>query len=282
MTKVLTSVLICFLLLVMSVKNDDFSPDKIIAMEKAALDRWGKGDPQGYLEIMDDDLTYFDPFLEKRLDGLSAMKEFIKPYTGKIKVDRFDMLNPKVQRDGNMAVLTFNLLDHGATFDGVDQGAPHWSSTEVFRQVDGRWKIIHSHWSYAKVDTPTDAETLQALHVEWAKAFAVKDLDAIVNHYADDAYVEMSNKPIIKGKAAIRAQMKQALTDPNFALTFVPNQVEVSKGADLGYVRGTYVVTSLDPITKRPKTSKGKYIVIYKRDSNGQWKAIHDINNRDS
>jgi len=114
------------------------------------------------------------------------------------------------------------------------------------------------------------------------QAFAVKDLDAIVNHYADDAYVEMSNKPIVKGKAAIRAQMKQALSDPNFTLTFAPNQVEVSKGADLGYVRGTYVVTSLDPITKRPTTSNGKYIVIYKRDSNGQWKAIHDINNRDS
>jgi Ornithine cyclodeaminase/mu-crystallin family/Calcium/calmodulin dependent protein kinase II association domain len=76
----------------------------------AVLDRWGKGDPQGYLEIMDADLPYFDPFLEKRLDGLDAMKEFLKPFAGKIKVDRFDMLNPKVQRDGDMALLTFNLL----------------------------------------------------------------------------------------------------------------------------------------------------------------------------
>jgi hypothetical protein len=29
------------------------------------------------------------------------------PFAGKIKVDRFDMLNPKVQRDGDMALLTF-------------------------------------------------------------------------------------------------------------------------------------------------------------------------------
>ena len=56
---------------------------------------------------MDADLTYFDPFLEKRLDGLDAMKEFLKPFTGKIKVDRFDMLNPKVQRDGEAHFVRF-------------------------------------------------------------------------------------------------------------------------------------------------------------------------------
>jgi uncharacterized protein (TIGR02246 family) len=281
MTKVLAALLVYGLLFVASGKTDDYSPDKIIALEKAALDRWGKGDPQGYLEIMDDDLTYFDPLQEKRLDGLGAMKEFIKPFTGKIKVDRFDMINPKVQRDGNMAVLTFNLLDHGATLDGVDQGTPCWNSTEVYRRIDGRWKIVHSHWSYAKADTTTDAQKLRALHVAWAKAFAAKDLDAIVNHYADDAYVELANTPIIRGKAAIRAQTKQALADPNFALTFAPDQVEVSKGADLAYVRGTYTVTSPDPVTKRLTTAQGKYIVIYRRDGNGQWKVIHDINNRD-
>ena len=99
MTKVLASLLVCALLFVASCKTDDYSPDKIIGMEKAALDRWGKGDPEGYLEIMDKGLTYFDPFVEKRLDGLDTMREFLKPFTGKIKVDRFDMLNPKVQRD---------------------------------------------------------------------------------------------------------------------------------------------------------------------------------------
>jgi hypothetical protein len=34
-----------------------FEADAIIAMERAALDRWGKGDPQGYVEIMAPDVT---------------------------------------------------------------------------------------------------------------------------------------------------------------------------------------------------------------------------------
>ena len=127
---------------------DDYSPEKIIAMERAALDRWGKGDPQGYLDTMDSDLTYFDPIQEKRLDGLAAMKEFIRPFTGKIKTDRYEMINPKVQRDGNVAVLTFNLLTYNKQPDESEKVSARWNSTEVYRRIGGAWRIIHSHWSY--------------------------------------------------------------------------------------------------------------------------------------
>jgi ketosteroid isomerase-like protein len=156
MTKVLAPLLICALLCAASCKTDDYSPDKIIALEKAALDRWGKGDPQGYLEIMAADLTYFDPFLEKRLDGLGTMQEFLKPFTGKIKVDRFDMLNPKVQRDANMALLTFNLLSFVKQPDGTEKVVARWNSSEVYRKINGEWKIIHSHWSFIKPEVKTE------------------------------------------------------------------------------------------------------------------------------
>lgn len=39
----------------------DFKPETIIALERAALDRWGKGDPKGFLETYAPDVTYFDP-----------------------------------------------------------------------------------------------------------------------------------------------------------------------------------------------------------------------------
>ena len=40
---------------------------EVIALERAALDRWGQGDPAGYVELFDEDVTYFDPFQERRL-----------------------------------------------------------------------------------------------------------------------------------------------------------------------------------------------------------------------
>ena len=128
--------------------SDDYSLEKIIAMERAALDRWGKGDPQGYLEIMAPEATYFDPTREKRVDGLETLKQYIIPFTGKIHIDRYEMINPQVQRDGDVAVLTFNLVDTGKPPDRQDTVTLKWNSTEVYRRIGGSWKIIHSHWSY--------------------------------------------------------------------------------------------------------------------------------------
>jgi ketosteroid isomerase-like protein len=129
---------------------DDYSPESIVALERGALDRWGKGDPKGYYDLMAGSVTYFDPTTDKRVDGFAALKAHFAPFEGKIAIDRYEMIEPKVQREGNLAILTFNLVDSGARVAGVDQGTQRWNSTEVYQRVDGTWKIVHSHWSYVK------------------------------------------------------------------------------------------------------------------------------------
>jgi ketosteroid isomerase-like protein len=123
--------------------------DTVIAMERAALDRWGKGDPQGYLEIYAPEVTYFDPMQPKRVDGLEAMKALLIPLTGKFTVDRFEMLDPKVQRHGDVSILTFNLVSHGRTPAG-EAMVVHWNATAVYARLSGKWQLIHHHWSFAK------------------------------------------------------------------------------------------------------------------------------------
>jgi len=127
-----------------------FDPKEIISLERAALDRWGRGDPQGYLEIMAPEVTYFDPSTDKRIDGLPALRAMIEPYTGKIKIDRYEMVNPRVQHHGDVALLTFNLLNYRKLPDGTEQVALRWNSTETYERVGGSWRIIHSHWSFVK------------------------------------------------------------------------------------------------------------------------------------
>jgi len=122
----------------------------VIAMEQAALDRWGKGDPQGYFEIMAPEQTYFDPTTAKRIDGQPDLKKYIEPFTGKIKIDRVEMIDPAVQQSGDIAVLTFNLVDYGASLGDGPKTTARWNSTEVYQRIGGSWKIIHSHWSYVQ------------------------------------------------------------------------------------------------------------------------------------
>ena len=261
----------------------------IIAMERAALDRWGKGDPQGFFEIMAPGQTYFDPMTEKRIDGQPDLKRYMAPFTGKIRIERIEMIDPRVQQSGDMAVLTFNLNDYGSQVGDGPKGTSRWNSTEVFQRINGSWKIIHSHWSLLKPELNESSEARSAAaqairesEIRLAKASEAKDVDKMMSHYADGAFVELSGVPIVSGKDAIRARFTETMAkDPSFALSFAPIQVEVSRGGDLAYTRGTYTTISTDPAMNRPVTAHGKYIIVYRKAPDGRWLAIHDINNRD-
>jgi ketosteroid isomerase-like protein len=115
----------------------------IIAMECAALDRWGKGDPSGFLEICAPDVVYFDPNLERRIDGRDALSNYYEAIRGKVSIERYELLNPVVQRIGDAAVLTFNYVSYGGAED-----EHRWNCTEVYRRSGEDWEIIQTHWSY--------------------------------------------------------------------------------------------------------------------------------------
>jgi ketosteroid isomerase-like protein len=114
----------------------------IIGMEEAALERWGRGDPDGFLEICAPDVVYFDPYVERRIDGLDSLADYYIDTRGVVKFDRFELINPKVQAQGDVAVLTFNYASYR------DEGESRWNCTEVYARRDGEWRIIQTHWSY--------------------------------------------------------------------------------------------------------------------------------------
>ena len=122
---------------------DDELIETIIAMECAALDRWGNGDPSGFLEICAPDVVYFDPSLERRIDGREALGEYYEGIRGKVSFERFELLNPIVQRVGDAAVITFNFVSYGKAEDEYK-----WNCTEVYRRSGEGWEIIQTHWSY--------------------------------------------------------------------------------------------------------------------------------------
>jgi ketosteroid isomerase-like protein len=77
------------------------------------------------------------------------MRQLVAPLAGMVKVDRFEMLGAKVQRHGDVAVLSYNLVSHVRQRNG-DSLIVRWNSTAVYGRVGGRWKIMHSHWSFTK------------------------------------------------------------------------------------------------------------------------------------
>jgi hypothetical protein len=124
-------------------KTNDI-PSLIIAMECAALERWIHGDPSGFLEICASDVVYFDPYREKRVDGLEELTALYKELWGKVQLDRFELLNPLVQVIGDAAVLTFNYVSYAGEMEY------RWNCTEVYRRNADQWQIIQTHWSYTQ------------------------------------------------------------------------------------------------------------------------------------
>lgn len=126
--------------------DDAGQASEVISLERAALERWGHGDPQGFLDIYAPEITYFDVATDSRIDGHSAMSGYYRPIRGKIRIAHYEMIAPKVQRHGDVAVLTYNLHDEAVQPDGKHL-TMSWNSTSVYAQLHGEWKVIHSHWS---------------------------------------------------------------------------------------------------------------------------------------
>lgn len=124
--------------------------DDILALERAALERWCRGDPSGFLEISAPDVGYFDPFLERRLDGLPALTAYYESLRGTVAVTRFELPNPRIQRVGDAAVLSFDFVSYGDNRD-----PQRWHCTEVYRRDQQGWRIIQTHWSLTWAGTPS-------------------------------------------------------------------------------------------------------------------------------
>lgn len=123
-----------------------------------------------------------------------------------------------------------------------------------------------------------DAKAIKAKSELWSKAGSVKDSASFATFFADDATVMFPHEPVFKGMDAIKAVLTPMMQDPNFALSFTTDKVEVS--GILAYTQGT---VSLKTTARdgKPFTDTGKYLTVWKKQTDGSWKVIEDIFNSD-
>lgn len=115
---------------------------KIIAMERAMLERSDRGDRKAGLEISAPDVIYQDPFNDKPIVGLPALTAYYASLPAGSAAPG-QMSNESVQVMGDIAVLSFRYVSHF----GIDRD---WNCTEVYRKTADGWRIINSHWSLTK------------------------------------------------------------------------------------------------------------------------------------
>jgi uncharacterized protein (TIGR02246 family) len=144
--------------------------------------------------------------------------------------------------------------------------------------VAGGCEEEHMHQS---PDTRAANEAaIRAASREWSAAASSRDLERAVSFYADDATYNPPGAPLAAGKDAIRKVWTNIVAIPGGNLRWVTSKVEVARSGDLAYDTGAYTLTKNDASGK-PVTTKGKYVVVWKKHADGKWKVIEDIDNPD-
>jgi uncharacterized protein (TIGR02246 family) len=114
------------------------------------------------------------------------------------------------------------------------------------------------------------------LEAKFARATAEGGGKAFASFFAEDAVTLSNGKAPVVGHAAIAAQA--TWSPKSYQLTWTPTAGQLS--GEMGYTWGHYEGTSITPDGQRVTTA-GRYMTIWKKQANGEWKVELDASNEE-
>jgi ketosteroid isomerase-like protein len=126
-------------------------------------------------------------------------------------------------------------------------------------------------------DVAAVEKELRGIEAQWNKDYNSRDVDAVMGHYAEDGAVANPGVQLAAASDSRRAVITQFLSDPNLKISFESDRVQIAKSGDLAYTRGHFTMQGTDPATKQPRTDTGNYLTVWKKQSDGSWKAVEDF-----
>jgi ketosteroid isomerase-like protein len=121
---------------------------------------------------------------------------------------------------------------------------------------------------------------LRDLDAQWSKAAAARNLEQTVAYYSEDAIVLPPNAIRAATKETIRNAWKDVLAAPGLVITWKPIKVKLGSSGEMAWVSGTYELTMNDPSGK-PANDRGKYLEVWEKQPDGNWKCSADMWNSD-
>ncbi len=130
-----------------------------------------------------------------------------------------------------------------------------------------------------KVRIRANATDVLAADMEFAKVTAEKGLDGWLSFFAKDATIFPRKGPAIQGLPAIVEYYRKTGWTPE-GLTWQPQRASISDSGDLGYTWGLATWKGKDAQGK-PVSGHGKYLTVWRKQSDGSWKVVADIGSMD-
>ena len=137
-----------------------------------------------------------------------------------------------------------------------------------------------SHHEEPLADSHAAESAIRTASDDWAKAMTARDVEKTISFYADDGSYLPNRHSLIGNKDELRKFWAQLLAQPGPGFTCDTTRVEVARSGELGYETGTCELTTKDQQGKAT-TEKQKYVVVWRKQKDGSWKAVVDIDNTD-
>lgn len=126
-------------------------------------------------------------------------------------------------------------------------------------------------------DDRTLVHVLETLRTARIQRLMDNQLDAMVDgFYAEDARLMPPDQPTLEGREAVRAFWKDAPQAGLLDLKLTAREVDGS--GNLAYERGEFA-RRLRPRHGHQFTDLGKYVVVFRRQPDGEYRAIVEIFN---
>jgi len=181
-------------------------------------------------------------------------------------------MEPHPQSSGNRAGLETHHYHHHYHHHyfpgGYEGGAPR----DMGRSDAAREERMRPTAALRGDMSRAEAAVRRVTH-EWVLACNTKHLDDLLELYTADAMVLRSNHPAVRGAAAIREFFFSSLETGLGEVEMEPLRVEIM--GDTAYEAGR--CKALVPgATGKRREERGKYLWVFSRQSNGEWKLAAD------
>ena len=136
---------------------------------------------------------------------------------------------------------------------------------------------VASACSRPSFDDAAEAQVLLKRDREWAAlAAAGKDPDAVAAFWTADALVYPPGRPILEGRAAIRAYVAESFKIQGFRIHWVSEKPSFAADGKMAYMRSTNEITVPDS-QGTPMTISARGVTVWRLEPDGHWRCAVDI-----
>ena len=128
------------------------------------------------------------------------------------------------------------------------------------------------------VSEPMTQQQAQEFFDRYAGLWMAEDLDGWLDLWADAGTIQMPfGEPRVVGVDQLRTRNAAALASADFVASI--KNLDVGSLGDLAYASGTYTMEITPEDGSAPWTLDAKYLSVFERKPNGDWKLIRDAFN---